>query len=98
MTERVAEVEYVWDDEPDGKTYTSLVVILNDSEEYDRMVEEEDFDNRIFFYFRDEEEFESAFSPEYSGGEFHLVRDLSAQARTDYIVQSMIDHAQGGNA
>lgn len=76
MAERVAEVEYVWDDEPDGEVHTSLVVILNDSEEYDRMAEEDDYDSRIFFYFRDEEEYKRAFSPDYEGGEFHLVREL----------------------
>ena len=73
--ERVVYVDYKWKDEDVAGDTGALVVILNDSDKYDEMVENEDFDSRIWFYFQDEAEFRRAFDPSNDEFEFVLLRE-----------------------
>lgn len=78
MAERVTWVDYEWN-EPNpaavpGDTMAQ-VVILNDPDLYDKMVEDEDYDNRIWFYFQDEAEFQRAFVKDNPEFEFHIIRE-----------------------
>lgn len=74
MKERITTVDYIWkDSEIDGDT-SAQVVILNDSDKYEEMVANESFDERIWFYFQNEEEFQRAFDAHNTEFEFVLVR------------------------
>lgn len=74
--ERIEYVNYRWRNEPDvEEAYEGYVVILNDSERYDELVADGDFDDRIFFYFQDEAEFQRAFDPNNTEFEFVLSRE-----------------------
>jgi len=48
-------------------------VILNDSDKYEQMVNDDSFDERIWFYFQDEAEFQRAFDASNDEFEFVLV-------------------------
>lgn len=73
MKERITTVDYIWkDSEIDGDT-SAQVVILNDSDKYEEMVANESFDERIWFYFQDEAEFQRAFDAHNTEFEFVLV-------------------------
>jgi hypothetical protein len=77
MTERVTWVDYEWNDNPKeipGDTMAQ-VVILNDPDLYEKMVEDEDFDQRIWFYFQDEAEFQRAFVKDNDEFEFHIIAE-----------------------
>ena len=75
MKERVTRVDYIWkDSEIDGDT-SAQVVILNDSDKYDEMVADESFDERIWFYFQNEDEFRRAFDAHNTEFEFILTRE-----------------------
>lgn len=81
MSERVTWVDYEWRDEVNpasgyipGDTMAQ-VVILNDPDLYEKMVEDEDFDQRIWFYFQDEAEFQRAFIKDNDEFEFHIIAE-----------------------
>jgi hypothetical protein len=71
MSERITWVDYQWKDSDIPGDTRAQVVILNDSKEYERMSNDEDFDSRIWFYFQDEAEFQRAFDS--SSDEFEFV-------------------------
>jgi hypothetical protein len=73
--ERVVYVDYKWKDEVVAGDTGALVVILNDSDKYAEMSEDESFDQRIWFYFQDEAEFRRAFDPNNDEFEFVLLRE-----------------------
>lgn len=75
MTERVTWVDYQWKGEVVPGDTMAQVVILNDSKLYEEMVEDESFDQRIWFYFQDEAEFQRAFDPNNDEHDFYLVRE-----------------------
>jgi outer membrane protein assembly factor BamE (lipoprotein component of BamABCDE complex) len=68
-------VDYQWKDSVVPGDTRAQVVILNDSKLYEEMVEDESFDNRIWYYFQDEAEFQRAFDPNNKEQEFYLVRE-----------------------
>jgi hypothetical protein len=72
MKERVTTVDYIWKDSEIAGDTEAQVVILNDSDKYDEMVANESFDERIWFYFQDEEEFQRAFDAHNTEFEFVL--------------------------
>jgi hypothetical protein len=74
MSERVTWVDYNWKGEVPGDTMAQ-VVILNDPDLYEKMSEDEDFDQRIWYYFQDEAEFQRAFDPDNTEQEFYIVRE-----------------------
>ena len=75
MSERITWVDYSWKDSDIPGDTRAQVVILNDSAKYEEMVADESFDERIWFYFQDEAEFERAFSTDNDEFEFVLVRE-----------------------
>jgi hypothetical protein len=75
MAERVTWVDYAWKDNVvDGDTMAQ-VVILNDPDLYEKMSEDEDFDQRIWYYFQDEAEFQRAFDPKNEEHDFYLLAE-----------------------
>lgn len=74
MEERVTTVDYAWKDSNIPGDTSAQVVILNDSDKYEEMVANESFDERIWFYFQDEAEFQRAFDPANDEFEFVLIR------------------------
>lgn len=74
MAERITSVDYVWKNEVEGDT-NAMVVILNDSDKYEQMSNDDSFDQRIWFYFQDEAEFQRAFDPTNDEFEFTLLRE-----------------------
>lgn len=72
--ERLAWVDYSWKDSDIPGDTRALVVILNDSNRYEAMVADESFDERIWFYFQDEAEFQRAFDPADEEFEFVLTK------------------------
>jgi len=75
MSERVTWVDYAWKGEVVPGDTMAQVVILNDPDLYEKMSEDEDFDQRIWFYFQDEAEFQRAFDPKNEEHDFYLVRE-----------------------
>jgi hypothetical protein len=73
MQERVTWVDYSWKDSEIPGDTEAQVVILNDSDKYEQMVNDDSFDERIWFYFQDEAEFQRAFDPSNDEFEFVLV-------------------------
>ena len=69
-TETIKTITYRWLDEPDGNEYAGDVVIGDGNTIYD---ESFPFDERIFFYFHDEAEFERCKS-EGSGEDFIITK------------------------
>lgn len=88
MSERVTWVDYEWRDEinparvPGDKE--AMVVILNDPDLYEKMVEDEDFDQRVWFYFQDEAEFQRAFDPNNDEFDFYIVAEYEDVEPTRY--------------
>jgi len=62
------------DSEIPGDT-KAQVVILNDSNKYEQMSADESFDERIWFYFQDEAEFQRAFDTSNDEFEFVITRE-----------------------
>jgi len=75
MAERVTWVEYQWKGETVPGDTGAQVVILNDSDKYEEMSADSSFDERIWFYFQDEAEFQRAFDPNNDEHDFYLVRE-----------------------
>jgi hypothetical protein len=75
MLERISWVDYVWKDSDIAGDTRAQVVILNDSNKYEEMSNDQSFDERIWFYFQDEAEFQRAFDPSNTEFEFVLVRE-----------------------
>ena len=74
MIEEIRTIKYRWVIEPDGEIHTADVVVGDGSVVYDDNYPE--YDDRIFFYFTDEEEFQLSFegaSEGVSGVEFVIV-------------------------
>ena len=71
--ERVTWVEYIWKDEEVAGDTDAMVVILNDPKLYEKMSGDESFDQRVWFYFQDEAEFQRAFDPKNDEHDFYLV-------------------------
>lgn len=76
MAERVTWVDYNWKDDVVPGGTRAQVVILNDPDLYDKLVEDEGFDNMIWYYFQDEAEFQRAFDPNNDEQEFYIIREL----------------------
>lgn len=51
------------------------VYILNDKETYERLSADDSFDQRVWFYFQDETEFQSYFN-EDNGDDWFIVREI----------------------
>lgn len=77
MSERISWVDYVWKDSDIPGDTRAQVVILNDTDKYEEMVADSSFDERIWFYFQDEAEFQRAFDPSDTEFEFLLVAEQS---------------------
>ena len=75
MTERVTTVDYIWKGETVPGDTDCLVVIVNDDAKYDQMTEDDAFDPMVWFTFRDEAEFQSAFDELNCEFEFTLTRE-----------------------
>ncbi len=76
MSERVTQVDYNWKDHsPSFGDVDVTVVILNDSLKYEEMSNDESYDQRVFFYFQDEAEFQRAFNPDSDEFEFVILRE-----------------------
>lgn len=75
MQERISWVDYVWKDSDIPGDTRAQVVILNDTGKYEQMVADESFDERIWFYFQDEAEFQRAFDASNEEFEFVLTRE-----------------------
>jgi hypothetical protein len=73
MAERVVWVEYQWKDEEVAGDTDAMVVILNDPKLYKQLSEDDEFDQRVWFYFQDEAEFQRAFDPKNDEHDFYLV-------------------------
>lgn len=74
--ERVAWVDYSWKDSDIPGDTRALVVILNNSDRYEELVADEMFDERIWFYFQDEAEFQRAFDASNDEFEFVLTNEV----------------------
>jgi hypothetical protein len=77
MSERITWVDYKWKDEVVQGDTNAQVVILNDSEKYAEMSADESFDQRIWFYFQDEAEFQRAFDSTNDEFEFTIIREVA---------------------
>jgi hypothetical protein len=75
MAERVVWVDYIWKDEEVAGDNDVMVIILNDPELYEDLCKHEGFDQRVWFYFQDEAEFQRAFDPNTDEFEFTLIRE-----------------------
>lgn len=75
MSERITWVDYQWKDSDIAGDTRAQVVILNDSEKYEQMSNDESFDERIWFYFQDEAEFKRAFDTDNDEFEFVLIKE-----------------------
>lgn len=70
---RWAEVEIKWDG--NEETETQEVYIMNDKKRYEELCANDSFDQRVWFYFGDEEEFQSYFK-EDNGDDWFIVREI----------------------
>jgi hypothetical protein len=75
MKERITWVDYSWKDSDIPGDTRAQVVILNDTAKYEQMSNDESFDERIWFYFQDEAEFQRAFDTSNEEFEFVLIRE-----------------------
>ena len=82
MSERITAVDYQWKDSDIPGDTKAWVVILNDSNKYEQMSADDSFDQRIWFYFQDEAEFERAFDPNSDEFEFVLTGQASPTQTT----------------
>lgn len=87
MSERVTWVDYAWKDpnpaEVPGDTMAQ-VVILNDPDLYEQMSNDVSFDERIWYYFQDEAEFQRAFDPNNTEQEFYLLAEHPEYAGIEF--------------
>lgn len=67
----IREIEYIWNDEK-TRTHTADVVVGDGTKRYDENFD--DYDDRIFFYFENEEEFQLTLAE--GTEEFTIVRVL----------------------
>jgi hypothetical protein len=81
MSERITWVDYQWKDSDIPGDTRAQVVILNDSNKYEQMSADDSFDQRIWFYFQDEAEFQRAFDP--NNDEFEFVLTGQGQPNTN---------------
>lgn len=58
-----------------GETEIQDVYIMNDKSKYEELCADDAFDQRVWFYFGDEEEFQSYFS-ETNGDDWHIVKEV----------------------
>jgi hypothetical protein len=70
---RIAEIEIQW--KGYNGTEIAQVYILNDKDKYDELSADDNFDQRLWFYFQDETEFQSYFK-EDNGDEWYIVREI----------------------
>lgn len=84
MSERVTWVDYAWKDDVVAGDTMAQVVILNDPDLYEKMSEDEDFDQRIWYYFQDEAEFQRAFDPKNTEQEFYLLAEHPEYAGIEF--------------
>jgi len=75
MSERITWVDYIWKNSDIEGDTRAQVIILNDTAKYGQMVEDESFDERIWFYFQDEAEFQRAFDTDNTEFDFVLVKE-----------------------
>jgi len=75
MAEYVASVSYIWKEETIEDETNALVVVLNDNDLYKKMHDDQSFDERIFFYFQDDAEFQRAFDPNNDEFEFTITKE-----------------------
>jgi hypothetical protein len=74
--ERVVWVDYIWKDEEVSGDTDAMVIILNDPKLMEKMVADESFDQRVWFYFQDEAEYQRAFDPNDEEFDFTIVREI----------------------
>jgi len=74
--ERVVWVDYIWKDEEVSGDTDAMVIILNDPKLMEKMVAKESFDQRVWFYFQDEAEYQRAFDPNDEEFDFTIVREI----------------------
>lgn len=84
MSERVTWVDYAWKDDVVAGDTMAQVVILNDPDLYQKMSEDTDFDDRIWYYFQDEAEFQRAFDPNNTEQEFYLLAEYPDYAGVEF--------------
>ena len=77
--ERVVWVDYIWKDEEVAGDTDAMVVILNDPKLYEEMTNDESFDQRVWFYFQDEAEFQRAFDPNNDEFDFTIVSEIAEE-------------------
>lgn len=73
--ERVTWVDYEWKGEVVPGDQSAMVVVLNHPDLYQELVENTSFDERVWFYFQDEAEFQRAFNKDNDEHDFYLVRE-----------------------
>jgi hypothetical protein len=76
MKERITWVDYNWKNESIEGDTKAMVVVLNHPDLYQELVNDESYDNRIWFYFQDEAEFQRAFDKNNDEFEFTLIREV----------------------
>jgi hypothetical protein len=74
--ERVVWVDYIWKDEEVSGDTNAMVIILNNPALMEKMVDDESFDQRVWFYFQDEAEYQRAFDPNDEEFDFTIVREI----------------------
>jgi len=77
--ERTTWVEYIWKDEEVAGDTDAMVVILNDPELYEDLSKHDGFDQRVWFYFQDEAEFQRAFDPNNDEFDFTIVSEIAEE-------------------
>jgi len=73
---RFAEVEIQFNSYEE--TEIQEVYIMNDKAKYEELFNDEAFDARVWFYFADEQEFESYFSKN-NGDEWFILREIKGE-------------------
>jgi hypothetical protein len=70
---RWAEVEIQW--EGYDETEIQEVYIMNDKAKYEKLCADDSFDQRVWFYFGDEQEFQSYFSKD-NGDDWYIIKEI----------------------
>jgi len=76
MNEYITSIDYVWKNDNSGNE-NALVVVINDSQTYQQMHDDETFDERVFFYFADMAEFQRSFDANNDEFEFTTIREIA---------------------
>lgn len=76
MSEYITSIDYVWKNDNSGNE-NALVVVVNNSQTYQQMHDDETFDERVFFYFKDDAEFKRSFDPNDDEFEFRTIREIA---------------------